>query len=222
MLGVDDMNSFLAFIVKSFVSVPTTVTVWLVSFFAFDLTYLLSSGYALLGGGIVYLGTSAIIKQSFLRKHRLTRKEYQYIERNLKEARKKLARLNKSIFTVRHIPSLKQRVDLHRVTKKIYRLTKSEPRRFYLAERFYFSHLDSVVELTEKYAFLASQPKKNSELERSLHETRRVLEELTNTIEKDLHKMLSNDIEDLQFEIDVAKNSNKQANDSQFIDQNRR
>ncbi|MEH7384374.1 5-bromo-4-chloroindolyl phosphate hydrolysis family protein [Bacillus sp. JJ1521] len=216
------MNSFLAFIVKSFVSVPTTVTVWLVSFFAFDLAYLLSSGYALLGGAIAYIGTSAIIKQSFLRKHRLSRKEYQYIERNLKEARKKLARLNKSIFTVRHIPSLKQRVDLHRVTKKIYRLTKSEPRRFYLAERFYFSHLDSVVELTEKYAFLSSQPKKNSELERSLHETRRVLEELTNTIEKDLHRMLSNDIEDLQFEIDVAKNSNKQANDSQFIDQNRR
>ncbi|MEH7224219.1 5-bromo-4-chloroindolyl phosphate hydrolysis family protein [Bacillus sp. JJ1566] len=216
------MNSFLAFIVKSFISVPTTATVWLVSFFAFDQTFLLSSGYALLGGGIAYFGTSAIIKQTFLRKHRLTRKEYQYIERNLKEARKKLARLNKSLFTVRHIPSLKQRVDLHRVTKKIYRLTKSEPRRFYRAERFYFSHLDSVVELTEKYAFLSSQPKKNSELERSLHETRRVLEELTNTIEKDLHKMLSNDIEDLHFEIDVAKNSNKQATDSKFIDQNRR
>jgi 5-bromo-4-chloroindolyl phosphate hydrolysis protein len=222
MLGVDCMNELLAFIVKSFISVPTTVTVWLVSMFAFDQTFLLSSGYALLGGGIAYFGTSVIMKQAFLRKHRLTRKEYQYIERNLKEAKKKLARLNKSLFTVRHIPSLKQRVDLHRVTKKIYRLSKSEPRRFYQAERFYFSHLDSVVELTEKYAFLSSQPKKNSELERSLHETRRVLEELTETIEKDLHKMLSNDIDDLHFEIDVAKNSNKQANDSHFIDQNRR
>ncbi|WP_453991139.1 5-bromo-4-chloroindolyl phosphate hydrolysis family protein [Bacillus nitroreducens] len=216
------MNSFLAFIVKTFISVPTTVTVWLVSFFAFDQTFLLSSGYALLGGGIAYFGTSVIMKQAFLRKHRLTRKEYQYIERNLKEAKKKLARLNKSLFAIRHIPSLKQRVDLLRVTKKIYRLSKSEPRRFYKAERFYFSHLDSVVELSEKYAFLSSQPKKNSELERTLHETRRVLEELTRTIEKDLHKMLSNDIDDLHFEIDVAKNSNKQANETQFIDQNRR
>ncbi|WP_077620817.1 5-bromo-4-chloroindolyl phosphate hydrolysis family protein [Bacillus sinesaloumensis] len=216
------MNSILAFIVKSFISVPTTVTVWLISFFALNQTFLLSSGYALLGGGIAYFGTSVIMKQAFLRKHGLTRKEYQYIERNLKEARKKLARLNKSLFTVRHIPSLKQRVDLHRVTKKIYRLSKSEPKRFYKAERFFFSHLDSVVELTEKYAFLSSQPKRNSELERSLHETRRVLEELTHTIEKDLHRMLSNDIEDLHFEIDVAKNSNKQAQDTAFIDQNRR
>ncbi|WP_449539039.1 5-bromo-4-chloroindolyl phosphate hydrolysis family protein [Ferdinandcohnia sp. Marseille-Q9671] len=216
------MNPFLAFILKSFITVPATVTVWLVSFFAFDQTFLLSSGFALVGGGITYLTSSAIMKQSFLRKHRLTRKEYRYIEQNLKEARKKIARLNKSLFSIRHIPSLKQRVDLHRVTKKIYRLTKSEPRRFYKAERFYFSHLDSVVELTEKYAFLSSQPRKNSELERTLHETRRVLEELTGTIEKDLHKMLSNDIDDLHFEIDVAKQSNKNGNDSTFIDQNRR
>ncbi|MFT4413970.1 5-bromo-4-chloroindolyl phosphate hydrolysis family protein [Fredinandcohnia humi] len=216
------MNPFLAFIIKMFIAVPSTITVWLVSFFTFDQTFLLSSGYSILGGGLTFFISSLYMNHLFLKKHHLTRKEYNYIKKNLNEANKKLSRLNKALLSIRHIPSLKQRVDLHRLTKKIYRLTKSEPRRFYLAERFYFSHLDSVVELSEKYALLSSQPRKNSELERSLHETRRVLEELTETIEKDLYKMLSNDIDDLHFEIDVAKNSNKNVNDTRFIDQNRR
>lgn len=32
---------------------------------------------------------------------------------------------------------------------------------FYEAEDFFFSHLDSLVELTEKYAFLEKQPVKD-------------------------------------------------------------
>ncbi|MFS0862658.1 5-bromo-4-chloroindolyl phosphate hydrolysis family protein [Fredinandcohnia sp. 179-A 10B2 NHS] len=216
------MNPFLAFIIKSFIAIPVSFTIGLVSLFTFDQTLLLSSGYAILGGGVTYWFSSAYMKHIFLKKHRLTRKEYAYIKKNLQEAEKKITRLNKALLTIRHIPSIKQRVDLHRVTKKIYKLSKSEPRRFYLAERFYFSHLDSAVELSEKYALLSSQPKRSSELEHSLHETRRVLEELTETIEKDLYRMLSNDIDELHFEIDVAKNATKNVNNSQFLDQNRR
>jgi 5-bromo-4-chloroindolyl phosphate hydrolysis protein len=88
-------------------------------------------------------------------------------------------------------------------------LTKKEPKRFYKAERFYFSHLDSVLELTEKYAFLSSQPKISLELEHSLSETRRTLNELTEKVEQDLYYILSDDIDNLNFEIDVAKNSLK-------------
>ncbi|MCH1624085.1 5-bromo-4-chloroindolyl phosphate hydrolysis family protein [Fredinandcohnia quinoae] len=216
------MNPFLSFIIKSMIAFPTMVTVWFVSFFPYDQTYLLSSTFAIIGGGVTYFFSSLYMNNRFLKKHRLTRKEYKYINKNLSESKKKLARLSKALFSIRHVPSIKQRIDLHRITKKIYRLAKSEPKRFYQAEPFFFSHLDSVVELTEKYALLSSQPRKSKEIEHSLHETRRVLEDLTHTIEKDLYKMLSNDIDELHFEIDVAKHTNKNMNDSQIINNNRR
>jgi 5-bromo-4-chloroindolyl phosphate hydrolysis protein len=91
------------------------------------------------------------------------------------------------------------------VVNKIYTITKNEPRRFYLAERFYYSHLDSLVEISEKYAFLSAQPKKNAELNFQLNETRRTISNLTETIEKDLYNVLEKDIDNLQFELDVAK-----------------
>lgn len=200
------MNPFLTFIVRSFVALPTTVIVWLASFIAYDYSFLFSSGLSIVGGGIAYGLTGAIMTSRFLKKNQLSRKEYRYIKQNLKEAKKKINRLSKMQFSIRNITSLKQRIDILRVTRKIYKLTSSEPRRFYKAERFYFCHLDSVLELTEKYAFLSSQPKRNVELEHSLSETRRTLNELSEQVEQDLYYILSDDIDDLNFEIDVAKN----------------
>jgi 5-bromo-4-chloroindolyl phosphate hydrolysis protein len=152
----------------------------------------------------------------------LTRKEYQYIKKNLIEAKPKIWRVQKALISVRHISSFKQRKEMIKMIRKIYNLTKKEPKRFYQAEQFYYSHLDSAMELAEKYVFLAQQPKKNRELELSLTETRKTLKELTNTIEKDLYKVIADDIDNLNFELDVAKQSIKTRKESQVIDESRR
>ncbi|WP_075983000.1 5-bromo-4-chloroindolyl phosphate hydrolysis family protein [Bacillus massilinigeriensis] len=207
------MNPFLSFLVRTFFAIPTTIVVWLVSFFAFEQTFFLSTVFAILGGAIMYYSIKGISKRRFLKRHGLSRKEYMYIEKNLEEAKKKINRLNKALFSVRSIASLKQNIDIVRVSRRIYSITKKEPKRFYKAEKFYFTHLDSLVELSEKYAFLASQPKKNFELENSLRDTRLTIEDLTGSLEKDLYYILSNDIDELNFELDVAKKSIKTLND---------
>jgi 5-bromo-4-chloroindolyl phosphate hydrolysis protein len=211
------MNGFLAFFIRMFVAIPSSIGVWLTSIIAYDQTYLMSSGIALAGGTAAYTATSLLQKQRFLNSHQLSRREFKYIKKNLDEAQPKISRLQKALLSVRDLPTLKQRVELVRIVRKIHSLTKKEPRRFYQAEQFYFSHLDSAVELTEKYMFLSSQPKKSKDLTASLVETKRTLDELQNYIEKDLYQVLSNDIDDLHYEIDVAKHSIKSLKDSQFI-----
>lgn len=199
------MKQLLNFLLRSSVATFSTGTVWLVSFFAFDQTFLLSSAYALGGGAAVYLTIKGYTTNRFLKQHQLTRKEYQYIKKNLYEANKKIRRLRKALLNVRTVASIKQNFEILRVVNKIYSITKNEPKRFYLAERFYYSHLDSMVEISEKYAFLAAQPKKNQELSQSLNETRRTISNLAETVESDLYDVLEKDIDHLQFEIDVAK-----------------
>lgn len=201
------MNSFLSFLIRAAVSIPSAITIWLVSFLTLNYTFWFSSGLALAGGALVFGLASFYTGSKFLKKNGLTRKEYRYIKKNLEEAKQKISRLHKTLFSIRHLPSLKERVELLRVIRKIYTMTKREPKRFYQAERFYFSHLDSVLELTEKYAFLSSQPKRNREIEWSLAETRSTLSEMSKLVEKDLYHVLENDIDHLNFEIDVAKYS---------------
>ncbi len=214
------MNPFLAFLARMLIAIPAASTAWLVSFFAFDQTFLLSTAIAG-GGGLLTYGTSSVyFKYRFLKKHRLSRKEFQYIDKNLHEAKRKIYRLHKTLLSIRHISSLTQRIELSRLTRKIYGLTKKEPKRFYQAERFYFSHLDSAVELTEKYVFLSAQPKRNLEMEQALTETRRTLEELNHLIEEDLYQVISDDLDQLHFEIDVAKHSIQQ--ESQLNNESRK
>ncbi|CAM3697431.1 5-bromo-4-chloroindolyl phosphate hydrolysis family protein [Aeromicrobium ponti] len=216
------MNSFVGFAFRVLTAIPLSVSVWLVSYFAFDQTFLLSGAFGVGTGLLTYWAGGVIQRNRFLKKHGLTRREYQYIKRNLDEAKRKLTRLHKAMFSIRHFPTLKQRMEFMRVTRRIYRLTRKEPKRFYQAEQFYFSHLDSAVELAEKYVFLSSQPKKTRELDLSLQETRRTLDALTHHVEEDLHRVIAEDIDQLNFEIDVAKNSIEKIKDSRIHDESRR
>ncbi|MEH7416534.1 5-bromo-4-chloroindolyl phosphate hydrolysis family protein [Neobacillus drentensis] len=215
------MNPIVAFLIRSFVAVPVTVITWLVCYIPLDFTFWSSTLIAILGGALTHIILSLFQNTSYLKKHQLTRKEYRYIKNNLKEAKLKIKRLNKSIFKIRDIYSVKQRIDINRITKKIHKMTTKEPRRFYQAEEFYFSHLDSLVELTEKYSFLSSQPKQNSEMGQSLIETRKTLNELSKVIEEDLYRVISDDINTLNFEIDVAKHTIQKKKELKFPEENR-
>ncbi|MGG0286126.1 5-bromo-4-chloroindolyl phosphate hydrolysis family protein [Peribacillus butanolivorans] len=216
------MNRFLADVVPILIAIPMVLPVWLISYFALNQSFLLSVVFSIVGGGLAYWLSSIYFSSRFLKKHELTRKEYQYIKKNLSEAKPKIWRVQKALISVRHISSFKQRKDMIKMIRKIYSLTKKEPKRFYQAEQFYYSHLDSATELAEKYVFLSQQPRKNKELELSLTETRKTLKDLTKTIEKDLYKVIADDIDNLNFELDVAKQTIKTRKESQVIDESRR
>ncbi|MFT7823033.1 5-bromo-4-chloroindolyl phosphate hydrolysis family protein [Bacillus siamensis] len=170
-------------------------------------SFLYSLLYGAAGGTAVSMAGLWNAKRLFLKKHRLTRKEYTYIKENLEEARNKIVRLRRALFRSKSIQMLKQNAEILRITRRIYLLTKQEPKRFYQAERFYYQTLDSVVELTEKYALLSSQPRKNKDLSMSLSQTRMTLAELARRLEEDLHELMKEDIDDLHFELDMAKQS---------------
>ncbi|MEH7108680.1 MULTISPECIES: 5-bromo-4-chloroindolyl phosphate hydrolysis family protein [Bacillaceae] len=215
------MNPILSFIIRSLVAVPVTVLTWIICFWGVDLNFWPATGFAIVGGIATHFILAPIMGWNFLRKHQLSWKEYRYIQKNLADANKKIRRLNKSLFNIRDISSVKQRLDILRVTKKIQKMAVKEPKRFYQAEPFYFSHLDSVVELTEKYSFLASQPKKSLEINQSLIETKQTLNELAKVLEEDLYQVVSNDVDTLNFEIDVAKYTINKQKDPKIPEENR-
>ena len=199
------MRHFFEFILRSAAGVSTTILVWLISFFAFDQTVLASLLIGFLGGTGVYLLLGWILNKQYLKENGITRREYKYIRNNLKEAKEKINRLQKAVLRIRNFPDMKQNYEVIKLVNKIYSTTKKEPKRFFKAEQFYFTNLDSIVEITEKYALLHSQPAKTPELKISLKETRLTIDKLTDSLENDLYRVLEDDIDDLRFELDVAK-----------------
>ncbi|AAU21673.1 5-bromo-4-chloroindolyl phosphate hydrolysis family protein [Bacillus sp. FSL W8-0445] len=205
------MKPILHFMIRATAASALSVLLWFTSFFAFNQTFLLSSAYAAGAWIAVYLGGKWYGTYLFLKENQLTRREYAYIKQNLREAKLKIARLRKALFAVKNIQTIKQNLEILRIVRKIYSITKNEPKRFYQVERFYYQSLDSIVELTEKHAFLASQPKRNANLEVSLSETRMMIDKLAKQLEDDLYDLLKTDIDHLEFELDVAKHSMKKS-----------
>lgn len=204
---MNHLRTFVLFIIQSISSFTMMIAIWLLSFLALEQTFLLSSVYALISGGLTFLTVGGVSNRRFVKKNGLTHKEYKYIEKNLKEAKEKILRLQRALVNVRSIKHAKRNIEMIRTVRKIYSNTKKEPKRFYKAEGFFYERLDSLVELAEKYSFLSSQPAKSKEMIVSLHETDSTLNSLNESVKKDLYIMLNDDVDTLHFELDVAKNS---------------
>src|SRR5699024_7889062 len=201
------MRRFFQFMLQTMIGASTAVLTGLISFFVFNAAFLMSGLYALIGGSAGYFVTKQLMHVRFLRKEGLTRKEYKYIKENLIEAKAKIKRLQRTFRGIRSWQQAKQYIEVLVTVRKIYANTKKEPRRFYQAEPFYYKHLDSLVTLMEKYAYLKSQPSRTREMNESLKETHQTITELDGHIKKDLHLMLQDDMNTLHFELDVANQS---------------
>ncbi|WP_064093229.1 5-bromo-4-chloroindolyl phosphate hydrolysis family protein [Rossellomorea aquimaris] len=207
------MSSFLQFSFRSFVSFSFGVTSFFVYLIGVDLGFFLTLLISLSTGVLVYLIIKRIQFRLWLNKNGLTSKEFRYIKKNLKEAKEKINRLQKQQLKVRSLGAFKQILDINRLSRRIFQLVKKEPKRYYSAESFFYYHLDSVVEITEKYTFLASQPGKNKESFLSLQQTRTTLDELTRSLEDDLQNVLASDVDTLQFELHFANKHISQKKD---------
>lgn len=206
------MKNFLQFVARFFASVTTGIITFFVSALPLDQSFGSSVLYGIVASVAVYYILKWIMKSYNIKSTGLTRREYYYIQRNLKEAKRKIRRLQKAFLKSSNVLTAKQHIEILRVVHKIHDMTKKEPIRFFKAEEFYFSHLDSLVEIAEKYAFLNAQPVKTPELTDSLNETRRTIARLSDTIQNDLLKVIEHDVDTLKFELDVAKRTIEKKN----------
>lgn len=143
----------------------------------------------------------------------LTKTEYRQIELQLKKAREQINKLTQQYTRVRSIKSFKLINETSKVSRRIINIVNSDPHKFYAVEDFFYAHLPSAVELTDKYTLLTKEQVKGTDIHLALEETRKTLKDLHVTIEEDLKLALQSDIENLKIELDFAKLSNEKRRD---------
>lgn len=193
------------FIQRQTISLPLMTAMFPILYLGAEIG-LIASGAVAAG---TYIASNTTIKQVQLssdsKKLGMTRSEYKHVRIQIKDARKKIKLLQSQYYRVRSISSFKQLTNMVKVSNRILSQVQQNPRKFYLAEPFFYSHLDSALELTEKYTNLVGLPVKDRELKVTLQETREMLTSLNSLIEGDLKQTLSSDVEKLRMELDYAK-----------------
>ncbi|WKA53267.1 5-bromo-4-chloroindolyl phosphate hydrolysis family protein [Planococcus shixiaomingii] len=199
------MKPFEKFIMRHGISLPIMTAVFPVLYLGAEIG-IIASGAVAAGS---YIASSSTIKQfqfsSDSKRFHMTRSEYKHIRIQLKEAKAKIKQLQGHYYRVRSISYYKQIREMVRISQKIVTHVQQNPRQFYLAEPFFYSHLDSALELTEKYTLLVGQPIKDKELKIALQDTRDTLGSMIGVMETDLKKVLSTDVEQLRMELEYAQ-----------------
>jgi len=205
------MKAILLFLLNTFTSSTFMVISWFLFYFGLKLPFFQSGLFAILVWITTFIFFRFLQQSRLLRRNKLTRREYKYIKDNIREAERKIQRLQKSFFRARSIDSWKVLFENLRIAKRIIQIVKNEPRRFFLADRFFFYHLDSSIEIAEKYTKLATQPIHDVEMRRFIEESKSALKELNGQLQEDLKSVLQHDVDHLQFELDVVKKQLQQS-----------
>ncbi|MTD29781.1 5-bromo-4-chloroindolyl phosphate hydrolysis family protein [Planomicrobium sp. YIM 101495] len=199
------------FIKRQSVSLPLMTVMFPVLYLGAEIG-LLASGAVAAG---TYIASNTTIKQvqisSNSKQLGMTRSEFKGVKQQLKDAKAKVKHLQGFYYRVRSISSFKQLIEISRIANKIIAIVQENPRKFYQVERFFYSHLDTAVELTEKYSLLVGQPVKDKEIKIALQDTREMLQAMKVVLEEDLKRVLATDVEQLQMELDYARLSVEQS-----------
>lgn len=198
------MKEIQQFFIRNFIAVPVSFGSWLYLLFGIGMNIFPATGLFI----VLYLGSTFSIKQiqlsSNLKQLGMTRSEYKHIKSQLTSARFKVKQLNSFYGKVRSVQAFRQLHEINTISRKILGIVKTNPKKFYYVEKFFYAHLDSAVELTSKYSMLVNQPLKDKDLKITLQNTRETLVDVNKQLEQDLRNVLSSDLEKLQMEIDFV------------------
>lgn len=87
-----------------------------------------------------------------------------------------------------------------------------EPNRLHEASQFLYTHLPNLVDLTNKYNEINDHEIKNKQTYEKLEESAQIIDQLSALIAQDYQKFVAEDLDDIDVEISVAKQSLKRDN----------
>ncbi|GEN82652.1 5-bromo-4-chloroindolyl phosphate hydrolysis protein [Sporosarcina luteola] len=198
------MKEVKQFFQRHLITAPISFGSWLTMIMAGGMNVFAATGLMI----ALYLGGNFTIKQiqlsSNVKELGMSRSEYKHIKTQISEAKSKIKQLNGLYGQVRSVQAFKQVYEMNNMSKRILTIVRKNPKKFYHVEKFFYSHLDSAVELTSKYAMLVNQPLKDQEIRVALQHTRETLGDVNKQLEQDLRGALATDIEQLQLELDYV------------------
>jgi 5-bromo-4-chloroindolyl phosphate hydrolysis protein len=140
----------------------------------------------------------------------ISRNQFLHIEDQLQIASKQANALTQKYVQVRSVKAFRPIYDMSKLTKRIVNIVRQDPNKFFMIEEFFYAHLPSAVELSDKYALLTKEQVSGTDIHLALNDTRVILKDLYHTMETDLKIALTSDIESLKLELDYAKHANEQ------------
>lgn len=151
-------------------------------------------------------------KEEHYTKLGMTDQEIDFFRDTMNSTKKQIVQLQENMNTSTKLRAIDLRNDTLRVSKALFKELVREPKKLHLANHFLYTHLPNLVDLTSKYLEIDAHEIKNKQTYEKLEESAQIIDQVSKLIKKDYEQFVSDDLEDLDIEITVAKNSLKRDN----------
>ncbi|MGX7136294.1 5-bromo-4-chloroindolyl phosphate hydrolysis family protein [Enterococcus silesiacus] len=144
----------------------------------------------------------------------MTDQEINFFRDTMNITKKQIVQLQENMSASTKLRAIDLRNDTLRVSKALFKELVKEPKKLHLANHFLYTHLPNLVDLTSKYLEIDDHEIKNKQTYEKLEESAQIIDQVSKLIKKDYEQFVSDDLEDLDLEINVAKNSLKRDNEN--------
>lgn len=138
----------------------------------------------------------------------------------LNQTKQQIDQLQKNTHLNTKLKAIDLRHDTLRAAKGLFKELVKEPHRLHEANHFLYTHLPNMVDLTNKYIEINNHEVKSREAYEKMEESVQIIDQLASLITSDYQHFVSDDLDELDVELSIAKQSLKRDNNYNQTDSN--
>lgn len=150
--------------------------------------------------------------ESHYTKSGMTPSEITFFRQTMNQTKVEIEQLQQNMQQTAKLKAVDLRHDTVKAAKALFKALVKEPNRLHEASQFLYTHLPNLVDLTNKYIEINDHEIKNKQTYEKLEESSQIIDQLAHLIAQDYQQFVFEDLDDLDVEISVAKQSLKREN----------
>ncbi|HPJ00307.1 MAG TPA: 5-bromo-4-chloroindolyl phosphate hydrolysis family protein [Enterococcus sp.] len=139
-------------------------------------------------------------------------REIEFFRETLNQTKTEIEKLQTNISQNAKLKAIDLRHDTIRAAKALFKELVKEPTRLNEASHFLYTHLPNMVDLTVKYLEINNHEIKSRDTYEKMEESIQIIDQMASLIKQDYQKFVSDDLEELDVELSIAKQSIKREN----------
>ncbi|MHC5247599.1 5-bromo-4-chloroindolyl phosphate hydrolysis family protein [Enterococcus sp. LJL90] len=137
----------------------------------------------------------------------MTTSEIELFRSTMNVAKGQIDRVQRNTAQSSKLKAIDLRHDTVKAAKALFKELVKEPTRLHDASHFLYTHLPNMADLTDKYLEINQHEVKSKEAFAKLEESAQVIDQLSLLIVQDYQQFVADDLEELDVEISIAKQS---------------
>lgn len=142
----------------------------------------------------------------------MNQSEIEFFRDTMNSAKQQIETLQGNINKSAKLKAIDLRHDTLRASKALFKELVKDPQKLHNANHFLYTHLPNMVDLTNKFIEINEHEIKNKETYEKIEESSQIIDQMASLIAHDYSNFVADDLDDLDVELSIAKQSLKRDN----------